>query len=198
MGKRNYLTQSKLREGPDDTLTLQWKLVGEWDKAVRLMSRLSPEVKNSSIKAQMRIADEIMKRVKGHLRKQDLPWAPLSPKTVAKKDKADMDPRTLIGRGTYLNSIKAWRVGNQYGVMVGVKRGIYTYTYGGKKSRWEVSQIAVAHEFSSGRRIPRRPLWNPTLAEMGGAKGIQTLFVKYFIATLRRNGVPIKPFQNLL
>jgi hypothetical protein len=45
----------------------------------------------------------------------------------------------------------------------------------GKRSRLDIATIATIHEFSRGKRIPRRPLWNPTIKEMGSSKGIQKI-----------------------
>jgi hypothetical protein len=91
--------------------------------------------------------------------------------------------------GNYYNNIKTWRVGSQKALMIGVRSGIYTRGYNGKKSKLDIARIAVIHEFSSGRRIPRRPLWNPTIAEYG-VRGFKELYLKFFKARLRRNRIP--------
>lgn len=176
---------------------VQFKLFGDWAETIKVLNKLSPTIKDCSLIAQMKICQDVAKRVKAHLKNQDLAWQPLAHRTTMKKSQANLDSGTLIAYGTYYNNIKAWQIGNQHMAYVGVKRGIYTKDTRGKRSRIDVATIAAVHEFSSGRHIPRRPLWNPTIAEMGGAPGLKKLYVKHLVGSLRVRGVPVKSFFNL-
>jgi len=194
----NSLKQSQLRragrneEGDYAGYAMRFRLVGEWKRTMDVIQRLPNSMKESSLNAQMKLGEEVIKRVKAHLRKQDLPWPPLHSDTQAKKSRADLDPRALIAYGSYYHNIKVWRVGSQKTVLIGVKPGIYTRTYMGKRSKIDIARIAAIHEFSSGKRVPKRPLWNPTIREMGGAQGFKDQFLKSFKAYLRRAGIPFK------
>jgi hypothetical protein len=170
---------------------LEIKPFGNWSGVMRTMARLSPAIKQSSIAAQMKVAKQIVKIVKAHLRNQDLGWRPLAPTTVELKETYGLDSRILYAHGGYYDAIEAWQKNQESIVFAGVKKGKYARSYQGKKRRIDISQVAAIHEFSRGKRIPRRPLWNPTIREMGGAKGIQKMFINSFVWHLRRAGIPI-------
>lgn len=173
---------------------IRFKLFGQWDTAIRTLNKLSPAVKEASLAAQLKVCQDICKRVKTHLRKQDLDWEPLNSEYLEKKEDIGFSPLTLIAYGTYYNNIETWQVGNQHLAFVGVRRGIYTKNLRGKRSRLDVATIAAVHEFSNGTKIPRRPLWNPTIREMDGTKGIQKLFVGELRKGLKKRGIPVKDF----
>jgi len=176
---------------------LQFKLFGQWDETIRTLNKLSPTVKECSLIAQTKICNEICKKVKGHLKNQDLNWEPLTDKYMKRKEEEGLSGDILMAWGNYYNNIQVWTVGNQHFVYVGVKRGIYTKDVRGKRSRIDVATIAMVHEFSSGIKLPRRPLWNPTIAEMGGALGLKKLYVKHLVGSLRVRGIPVKSFMNI-
>lgn len=181
-----------------DDSRLEIKMYGNWDKTIRTIQKLSPSIKACSIKAQLTIGRQIEKKIKDHLLYQDLKWKPLNNQYLDRKEKAGMDDRTLIGWGTYYHSIKTWQVSNHHLVMVGVRRGIYTKDTSGKRSNLEVAEIAMIHEFTTNPKKVRRPLWNPTLAEMGGARGLKALYIKHLLATLRRNGIPFVTVRGII
>lgn len=176
---------------------IEFKLFGQWDETIRILNKLSPTVKECSLIAQMKICQDICKRVKNHLKNQDLNWEPLSEKYREAKTNAGLGGETLIAYGQYYNNIEAWQKGNQHLAFVGVKKGIYTRRLSGKRSRLDVATIAAIHEFSNGIKLPRRPLWNPTIREMGGAPGIKKAYVKHLVGSLRVRGIPVKQFQNI-
>lgn len=177
---------------------LQIKLFGDWDKTVRILNRLGPDIKKASLDAQMKLCQEVKHNVLGHLMNQDLGWASLNRHYSRKKGRKELDSRTLIAYGIYYHAIDAWTVGNQHLAMVGVRTGIYTRKMNGKRNPLEVARIALIHEFSRGNKIPRRPLWNPTIREMGGAKGFKKIYNHHLVNLLRRRGVPIKVLNNKL
>lgn len=177
---------------------LKIRLMGDWQKTLRTFSRLGPEIKEASIKAQFKVSKEIEKAVKKHLLYQDIPgWAPLNQKYLQRKKNKGRDGRTLISLGTYYHAITTWQIGNQNTVIVGVKTGIYTKDLRGRNSKLDVAKIAILHEFSTSSKLPRRPLWNPTIQEFGGPIGIRNSIQKSFIGILRKKGIPIKKYQNI-
>jgi hypothetical protein len=188
------LRQSQLPK-KGDGYSLRFKPVGDWKTTMKVIQRLPRSMKDSSVKAQLRLGQLIVKKVKAHIRNQDLGWKPLKKETADAKNRYGLDDKILWGHGTYYRSITVWESGMGRAVFVGVKRNIYTRTYRGRKSKIEVAQIAAIHEFSSGRKIPKRPLWNPTIKEMGGAQGFKEQFVKSFKAYLRRAGIPFKDLR---
>lgn len=176
---------------------VEFKLFGQWSETIRVLNKLSPTVKECSLIAQMKICLEICKRVKKHLKNQDLNWEPLSESYSKRKSEEGLDTGILMAYGTYYNNITAWQKGNQHLAFVGVKKGIYTRELSGKRSRLDIATIAAVHEFSSGRRIPKRPLWNPTIREIGGVPGIKKLYVKHLVGSLRVRGIPVKAYFNI-
>lgn len=178
--------------GPANLPRIKFQLMGDWDKAMSVVARLGPNIKQSSIKAQLRVAKEIGKRVRQHLRDQDLGWKELSPKYEKKKGKAGLNTKTLMAYNTYYDNIETWTEGNRHLICIGVRRGIYTKSLTGKKSKLDVATIAGIHEFASGRRVPRRPLWNPTLTMMGGQAGIRKMYINTLVYHLRLAGVPVQ------
>lgn len=200
---RKFFNKSKLSYRNTDSDNpignLEVKLFGQWDETIRVLQTISPAVKDISVKAQLKVGKEIIRRVKGHLRNQDLGWTPLSSKYQERKAAAGLPTsKILMAYKTYYNSIEVWQKANQHMVFIGVRKGIYTKNLQGKKSKLEVAAIAAAHEFSSGKRLPRRELWNPSIKEMGGVKGIKALYIKHLVAGLKRRGIPIKIYKNFI
>jgi hypothetical protein len=169
--------------------------MGNWDYVMRTLGRLGPVVKESSIKAQMKVAKEICRRVKAHIRNQDLEWQPLKTEYLDEKEASGANSRILWAYGNYYRAIEVWKMRGS--VYVGVRKGKYTRTLNGKRSKIEIARIAAIHEFASGKTIPRRPLWNPTIKEMGGSRGLKQMYVNSLLYHLRMAGIPIKPFRNV-
>ena len=184
---RNFITRSKL-----PNLRLEVKPIGNWQKTIRTFQQLGPAVKRASIKAQLKVCNEIAKKVKAHLRNQDLGWKKLSPEYAQRKQELGLDHRILMAYGNYYHSIEVWQVGNRHMTFVGVKKGKYTQTLSGKRSSLDIATIATLHEFSRGKHFPRRPLWNPTITEIGGAAGIKKMYVNSLRYWLRKEGLPVE------
>lgn len=170
----------------NDASNVTYKPFGNWEEAVRVFGNLSPYIKVSCIKAQEGLGRDILKRVKGHLIKQDLPWRPLT-KAYLKRKKG-WDSRILLSTHSYYTNIDIWRRSNGWSVFVGVKKGIYGLTPEGKKSKLDIATIAYIHEFSR-KSNRRRPLWNPTVREMGNTPGIKAIFIKNLKMELRKSGL---------
>lgn len=176
---------------------VKFTLFGDWEKVITITQKLGKEIKAAGIYAQLKICEDIVKRVKNHLKFQDLGWVPLNEKYAEKKEKKGLDPGILMSYQTYYNSIEAWKSGNRHLVFAGVKGGIYTKTTNGRRSKLDVATIAAIHEFSLGRRLPRRPLWNPTIAEIGGAPGMKKAYIKHLKGYLRVRGIPVKEYSSI-
>lgn len=196
---RSFLRRAirKPREDEEDySPRINFRLFGQWDQTMNIIKRLEPEIKQSSIKAQLKVAKVISALVRRHLRDQDLGWQVLSYKYAAKKAEMGLSDNTLMAYQTYYKNIKVWRSGNRHLVNIGVKRGIYTTELSGKKSKMDVATIAAIHEFSSGRKIPKRPLWNPSIEEIGGADGIKKMYINSLLWHLREKGIPVKKMST--
>lgn len=179
-------------------LGIHFKPIGQWEQTVRTMQKMRYTIKAASLNAQIRLCKEIAKRVKGHLRNQDLPWRHLTPNYLRKKTAKGWDERMLIGSQTYYDSIKVITKGNQHLAYVGVPKGIYGPKLSGKgRNKLEVAQIAAIHEFSQNAKR-RRPLWNPTIREMGGAKGIKQIYTDFLFKELRRKGFPVNKINSII
>lgn len=176
---------------------LSFKLFGQWAQTIDVVNKLGPAIKEGSLKAQMKICRDIAKRVKKHIKLQDLNWQPLNPEYAQNKVAAGANGNILEAFDNYYNSIGVWTTGTQGYAMVGVKKGFYTKNLSGKRSKYDIATIAAIHELSQGRKIPRRALWNPTIAELGGAPGLKAAFIKHLVGALRVKGIPVKPFMNL-
>lgn len=192
---KSFLTKKNvpgLRDGSKDAkLTIQ--LFGQWEETIKMIGRLEPAIKASSIKAQLKVCNAIRTKVRAHLRNQDLEWQPLGERYAKRKATKGLDSRTLIATGGYYHAIEVWQVGSQHIVYVGVRKGVYTSTGGArpKRSKLQIAQIAAIHEFATGKKIPRRPLWNPTIAELGGSKGIQKMYINSLTWWLQKEGIKL-------
>lgn len=194
MAARNFFKPS----GSTGGSRLTFELYGEWDKTIRTIQKVGPAVKIAGLYAQMKVASILKKKVVGHLVNQDLGWKSLSDKYLHQKARVAADTRILMAYNQYYQNIEVWHKSNEHTVFVGVKKGKYTYSvWDNKRSRIDIASIAYIHEFARGKTIPRRPLWNPTIQEMGGEQGIKDLYVKHLVGKLRIMGIPVKQFQGI-
>lgn len=176
---------------------LQFTPVGDWERVIKEIQRLGPTIKAAGIKAQIRLCNLIMHRVKEHLHNQDLPWAPLSASHIKAKKIKGFSTDILSMSHAYYNAIGVFQKGHQHMVFVGVPRGIYGVDIQGNKNPKEIALIAAIHEFSY-KDVYKRPLWNPTIEELGGPRGIRDIFLGYFYAELRIRKVPVELLKNPL
>jgi hypothetical protein len=118
-----FIKKTNLNIGSSNYPQLEVKLFGRWEDAVKMTQKLGPSIKESGIKAQTKVVTELVKRVKAHLRNNDLGWKPLSPVYAARKSALGLDSRILIAHGEYYHAIEVWRIGNQHMVYGGVRKG---------------------------------------------------------------------------
>ncbi len=155
-------------------------MFGRWDLISQGFSGLDARIQSSAVWGQRKAAELIVKTAKAHINNQDLGWVPRSATTHSG------DNRILVDTESYYGAIKAWKQGSTYhaGVPTSAVNTIGTPIY----------VYAIAHEYGLGR-VPARPLWRPTLKELGGKKGLQ-MIVKAAIAKkileLKNKGFDVK------
>lgn len=163
------------------------KKIGNWDGAMDFFKQMGMRVKTVTLQSQKEICKELRDRVIKHIVAQDLEWPSLSEITKKIKNQTNKD-LILIDTELYMKSIKMWQVGNTW--IVGVKKGI---VYRRKGSFMSVDRVAILLEFGT-TRMPARPLWQPTMNELGGAKGIRNYVAKKIYEKLKdqAKGTPVQ------
>jgi hypothetical protein len=166
---------------------MSFKTFGDWNKFNNLTKTLAPDLRRSALKGQEKSVNKIAQIVKGHLRNQDLPWRPLSDYYLAhKKENRD---KILIETWKYYESIKVYREKNVFSV--GVRKDRFHPSINGRIS---MASLAMIHEngtnnlFGKGIRLPKRPLWKPSLREFNQMGGIQAIVVKQLRQDLYNRG----------
>lgn len=143
------------------------KKMGNWEGTLRMLKNLGYDVTDAYRKSQTDFAKSLRDRVIQHIKAQDLHWASLSPLTKLRKNQKNRN-KIYVDTETYLKSIMILKDGNN--ISVGLKRG---QPYKGRKDRSvTVDQVAMWMEFGTSK-APARPLWQPSIEEMGGAKGFR-------------------------
>lgn len=169
------------------------KKVGKWNEAIRFCSSMGYEVHKKTLTAQWEISKRLRRIVIGHLLAQDLPgWDDLSPRTL--RNKKENKEYKLIDTELYLNNIKVWKQsGTAY---VGIKKGLL---YKRKGNTIEVERVAIWNEFGN-RRVPARPLWNPSIEELGGPDGIRDYIASAIFRRLKwlSRGTPVRVTKSQL
>lgn len=154
------------------------KPFGNWAMARNASSTLPQTIKRSIRSAEEKVAKKLIKIVKGHIQNQDLNWVPLSPQSIKRKG----HDKVYIFTGTYLNSIKFWQ--KNYTVHIGIPRGIYE-----PRNRIELWKIATWMETGMpSRNLPARPVWGPSVEELGGRGGMQEIIEETLRRKLSREG----------
>ena len=157
---------------------LEFTAFGKWDKAVHNLSILPKTIQRSLLDIQEKTAKKYARIVKDHIYAQDLESLGGNPK---RKPEYAGDSRTLIDTATYVESITSWRKDNVY--YAGVKPGI-TNPEG-------VSIARIAYWLETGtRKMIARPVWGPSLIEMGGKKGMEKAVKDRLTQKFRMEGIP--------
>ena len=146
--------------GPKN-IHLEFTAFGDWDKANFNIKELPKTIQRSILDIQEKTTKNLARTVKNHILNQDLE----SLARQKKKPQYSHDVRTLIDTATYVESISTWRKDNIY--YAGVKPGIVDMV------GVEVARIAFWLETGT-KRMPARPVWGPSLEEIGGIKGMKT------------------------
>lgn len=164
-------------------MNLSVKPFGPWKKVQSLYSELGKNLQDMATKSQRSIAEKYVRRVKAHIRNQDIKgWTPLSAKYADYKMGRYGHEDIFIASNQYYQNIKAWREGGLY--HAGVPSGI-SYPNG-----VEIAMVANIHEtWSSMPGKPHRPLWGYTLNnDMGGVRGMKKLVNEVFAKRLKEKG----------
>lgn len=159
---------------------LEVELEGDWPGVSLALNTLPLSIRSSAIWGQRKAMEKVVKIVKGHINAQDLNWAPRSEKRVFG------DPRTLVDTEAYYASIKAWKDGDSY------IAGVPSNATNVKGDR--IADYALMNELGGGN-LPARPLWGPSIEEMGGVPGIRsivTIAIFTKLARLKAAGLDIQ------
>lgn len=150
------------------------ELLGDWDKASRLLSRDLPlAVAIGTEQGRISAAEKIQALLRANIRNngpKGIYWPAYSIKYEEKKSRkgGNIDNK-LRWTNTYYNSIKVIR--DNKGIHVGIPKNIKSKV--NKKNPLPIGRIAVILERGSyAMNIPARPLWAPTFKEFGGKQRI--------------------------
>ena len=174
------------RRQPGRLNVLTVKKIGDWNGAIRFCSSMGYEVRKKAEKAQWDICKKLKQIVIAHLLAQDLNWEPLSRKT--RQNKKENKNLILIDTEIYLDNIKVWKESGA--ARVGVKKGVL---YKRGDNTISLERVAILNEFGTSR-VPARPLWNPSIEELGGEEGIRDFVASAIYRRLKwlSRGTPIK------
>lgn len=155
---------------------IQVKAFGDWNRAKSFIRNLSPSIRASVLWGQEKAAKELVKIVKAHIRNQTVPagtsWAPLADSTISRKGSSDW----YLENMEYYDSIGTWR--EAYTFYAGIRRG--------EKNRNGIEIAKLANILEMGTdKIPARPLWGPSLDEMGGFDGMRAIVLAVLEKKLR-------------
>lgn len=129
---------------------------GDWNLVSLLIKNLKREMSASRKIGLKQMALKMEGTAKKHMGRQDLGWIALKPSTLAQKARLGLSEHTLIATSTYFQSITGYVKGGK--ALAGVKRQV-------KSNEGQLlANIAKIHEYGGGK-IPKRPLWLPTITE---------------------------------
>ena len=156
------------------------ELTGNWAGVAVALNRLPLLVHGAAVWGQRKVCEDLVKRVKGHINKQDLHWVERA------SSYNPSDPRTLVDTEAYYGAIQAFKTGMTY------HAGVKSQAFNANGSR--IVDYANMNEYGGGN-LPARPLWEPSIKEMGGATGIRGIVVAAIFAkvvALRAVGFDVK------
>jgi hypothetical protein len=154
-------------------LRLKIKPFGKWKRAELFTATLGPKITMAVMLAQRSHMRKLAQKVKDHIINQDLPWDPLAASTIARKGHDEV----YVDQGIYLDNIGVWSSGLTW--YAGIKRGVY-YPDGS-----EVAAVAHMLENGNGFKLPARPVWGPSVKELGGYVGIRAAVITSLLITLK-------------
>lgn len=155
---------------------LQFRPIGDWNKAQVRLAMLPVAIRRSILYGEEKALRKLAKVVKNHIINQDLPSFAKHPKR--EPNGTDL---VLIDSYTYYESITVWQ--KDWGMHVGVKSNIIE-----PKSGVQVALLAYWLETGT-RNMPARPHWEPSIQEMGGISGINSIVYKTLFSRLQALGL---------
>jgi len=123
------------------------ELQGDWKTVVQHFHKLETFARVLTERVAQGIAQQYFDSLVGHIKKQDLPLAPLNEWYRAWKEKRGLDTRILIATGELLSNIQIYKGPNKGERFIGVK--------GGKQHKGgiDMALLALIHEY--GTEHPR-------------------------------------------
>lgn len=161
---------------------VQIRAFGDWNRAQEFIQNLSPALRASALWGQEKAVKKLVKIVKDHIQQGTVPpgvtWQPLSEKTTKRKghDKFYLDTKD------YFRTIGTWR--ENYTFYAGVKRGF------NNRNGIEISKLALILEKGVEGRIPPRPLWGPSLEQLGGLQEMRAIVLRAIENKLNQTAAP--------
>lgn len=156
--------------------TISFTPFGDWDRARIMVKAMPATIRRSMMYGQEKAVRKLAKIVKAHISSQDLSVFSQYPK---KKISEHGSNRLLIDSATYWESINVWQ--SQYTFYVGVKAGLI------EPNGNEIAKVASWLETGT-RNIPARPVWGPSIEEMGGMQGINKIVYLVLLAKFKAQG----------
>ncbi|MCF6192325.1 MAG: phage virion morphogenesis protein [Candidatus Hydrothermae bacterium] len=133
------------------------RLFGDWGRLIRDLATAPSRLDRARRRALADIADRLEGEAVGHIRAQDLPWEPLSPKYLSWKIRKGYSENIYVKTATLFRAITS-EVGEDR-AFVGVRRGTVREADG-------TDVVEIARWLEEGTsRMPARPLWGPTVEE---------------------------------
>jgi hypothetical protein len=159
--------------------TITTKLEGDWKGATEMLGTLDTKIRRGIQAAQRSQGQKLVRIVKNHILDQDLDWAP------KKHPEKSGDPRVYIDTEAYYNAITEWQENLIH--YIGVKSD---KTNGrGQNIAYYAYLLEYGWTSRGGNNVPARPLWQPSIDEMGGQEG----WKKAIADDIRRK---FKPFES--
>lgn len=152
---------------------LKINTIGNWGGVMKAFTEMGFDINQAAKNGQISAAKKILKLVKNHIQKQDLPWEQLQRSTIRRKNSSDIYLDTHI----YFESINYWWENKI--IKIGVKRGI-SYPSNGP----EVAQVGIWMELGT-KYMPARPVWGPSIEELG-KEGIKNIVADTIVRKLER------------
>jgi len=151
-------------------------LFGDWVKTQSMLSTIDITMGIGVSAGQQAFAKRLKRLVRKHIRTNGAgispAWPPVSSRYAKYKTKRGGDPFDIYKMsGLYYNSIDVWSNGTNW--YAGLKANT---RHSDKKARYTLAQIArILESGSSARNIKARPLWSPSLKQLGGTAGVKAL-----------------------
>jgi len=163
--------------GVSPDVHLNYRLVGEWERANYMFRRFPTDVKRGVNLATRKVARKYRRKVIENIRNQGaaIGWEPITSEKYRKfkESKGEFSVDTpLQFFGSLLQNIKTFKHG-QMGWSAGIKAGIRNekMDHLRKGNSLSVSEYAgVLEHGSKTRNIRPRPLWTPSWRHIGGNK----------------------------
>ena len=167
-----------MREGQK----VNFKLTGKWELATKAIESMPSKLKEAYRQSQRNYGDKLRRVVRNHIIAQDLPWKDLSSATIKRKGHQEIYQDSL----DYYNAIRVYSSG-PYRISVGVKPNDVN------QKGVNIAMYAAVNEFGhrfegSNRYVPKRPLWAPSVKDLGGKQGLAESVAGNFNRLCKQDG----------